>query len=172
MDFRPGWLRERKQHIRNVPRKTQWFESTTRLQTGGCKKSMLYVKTVVKPSTIPNIGLGLFADEDIAKGQLIWRFLTGFDLCFSEEDLLTLHPVLQKYVKKYAFLSIEGTSKGLWVFSSDNDKYQNSDMNRKNIGELKGSNPFTDDIVALRDIRRGEELFSYYQEWDGQEHDF
>ena len=39
---------------------------------------MLLVKTKIGPSKIA--GIGLFADEFIAKGTPVWKFEPGFDL--------------------------------------------------------------------------------------------
>lgn len=41
---------------------------------------MLNVKASVKPSPIN--GLGLFADEDIKKGTITWKYNPRFDISF------------------------------------------------------------------------------------------
>jgi uncharacterized protein len=127
---------------------------------------MLLVHTIVKKSNIPNAGLGLFAAEDISKDRVVWKFVDGFDQVFSDEQLEILPDIAKDFIKLYAFRSIWGDSKGLWILSSDNDKYQNSCEVNKNIGEQLNSSTFTDDIIALRDIENGEELLSLYSEWD------
>ena len=127
---------------------------------------MLLINTIVKPSNIPNAGLGLFTMEDISKDQVVWKFVDGFDQAFSDKQIELLPNAAINFIKFYAFRSIRGESKGLWILSSDNDKYQNSCELNKNIGELLNSSTFTDDIIALRDIRKGEELLSLYSDWD------
>ena len=46
---------------------------------------MLFVKTRVLPSRIH--GLGLFADEDIPKDTILWKFTSEFDLKFTKEQI-------------------------------------------------------------------------------------
>ena len=43
---------------------------------------MLYVKTKIGQSKIH--GMGLFADQFIKKGTIIWKFTPGFDLKFTK----------------------------------------------------------------------------------------
>ena len=46
---------------------------------------MLYVKTKIRLSKVH--GIGLFADENIPKGTVIWRFTPGFDLKFTDDQI-------------------------------------------------------------------------------------
>jgi hypothetical protein len=44
---------------------------------------MLLVKTVSKPSALH--GTGLFADEFIPEGTVLWRFVVGKDNAYAKE---------------------------------------------------------------------------------------
>ncbi len=60
---------------------------------------MMYVKTKICSSKIH--GLGLFADELIPKGTIIWKFSPGFDLKFSKEQIRKFPKQVQDYLKTY-----------------------------------------------------------------------
>jgi len=62
---------------------------------------MLKVKTYLDISTIPNIGIGLFADERIDGGTVIWDFVEGLDFVISNSDLSKLPSLEQDFIKKY-----------------------------------------------------------------------
>jgi SET domain-containing protein len=81
---------------------------------------MLFVKTKVLPSKIH--GLGLFADEFIPKGTIIWKFTPGFDLKFTKEQIKSVPKQVQEYLETYCWLSKKS---GKYCFSSDNGKYFN-----------------------------------------------
>jgi hypothetical protein len=84
----------------------------------------------------------------------------------SIHEINTLPEIAKNFIYKYAFLSKKGESKGLYILSGDNDKYQNSSNELKNIEELTNSNPYTDNIITTRNINKNEELISSYEEWD------
>ncbi len=46
---------------------------------------MLLVKTKIGQSKIH--GIGIFAEQFIPKGTVIWKFMSGFDLKVSKEQL-------------------------------------------------------------------------------------
>lgn len=62
---------------------------------------MLFVKTKIAPSNIH--GIGLFADQFISKGALVWKFTPGFDLKFTSEQILKFPDLLQLYIYKYSW---------------------------------------------------------------------
>jgi hypothetical protein len=51
---------------------------------------MLLVKTKIGPSAIQ--GIGLFADQFIAKGTHLWEFTPGLDVQITFTQLKTLSP--------------------------------------------------------------------------------
>ena len=121
---------------------------------------MLFVKTKVAKSKIH--GLGLFAEEFVSKGALIWRFTPGFDLRFSREEILEFPRLLQDYLSKYAWKSKKS---GLYCFASDNDKYCNHCDDPNALSEYIAGE---EEVVtkAVRDIYRGEEITENYSTFE------
>ncbi|MDA0712979.1 MAG: SET domain-containing protein, partial [bacterium] len=81
---------------------------------------MLLVKTSVGPSNIS--GLGLFADQFIEKGTIIWQLSEPLDLVLAKELVQNL-PLLAKQT----FLKHSYFSKKLekYILSFDNDRFTN-----------------------------------------------
>jgi len=115
---------------------------------------MYCVKTYVDKSPIH--GLGVFAGEDIAKGTKVWEFVDGFDRTISEEDVLKLPQQAQDYLDTYAYMA-----DGKFCLCGDHGIYTNH-SETPNSGSDNGS----DYQVALRNIKKGEEITSDYREFD------
>jgi hypothetical protein len=122
---------------------------------------MLMVKTIVKESTIPGAGLGLFADEFIKKGTVTWRFCPNFDQILHEEDLLRLSIPARYQFLKYCYKSKEDDH---YVLCGDDERFINHSDNPNIVDELiPEKEPFS---IAERDINPGEELFCNYFDFD------
>lgn len=118
---------------------------------------MLIVKTQLKYSEIH--GLGCFADEDIKKGQIVWRFDEGIDLIFTEEQLKQLPSSFKEFLKVYAYSPMSEAEK-TYILCADHARHMNHSEN-PNLDETpEGLN------VALRDIKKGEELTCNYKQFD------
>jgi len=116
---------------------------------------MLCVRT--KTGMSPIHGIGLFADEPIAKGTVIWKFLPGFDLALTPEQILSFPKLVQIYLYKYTYKDIKTKE---YYFCSDDAKYFNhSESPNTYNGETKESEEAT---IAARDIAIGEELTADY----------
>lgn len=111
---------------------------------------MLYVKTKIGPSNIH--GIGVFADQFIPKGTVIWKFTPGFDQKFTREQILSFPEILQIYIYKYSWKSSKSK---LYCFSSDNGKYFNHSDNSNTISQYQDDE---EEVVttATRDIPIGE----------------
>ena len=59
---------------------------------------MLLVKTRLAPSTIH--GIGLFADEFIPKGTEVWKFVPGFDLALSVDEVESLPEMAKAWIEQ------------------------------------------------------------------------
>ena len=125
---------------------------------------MLYVKTKVLPSKIQ--GLGLFADEFIPKGTVIWKFTPGFDQKFTREQILSFPKQVQVYLAKYAWLS---SKSNLYCFSSDNGKYFNHSSDPNVRSEYKEGGEEEVVTTAIKDIQVGEEITDDYSNFEEQE---
>jgi len=117
---------------------------------------MMQVKTKIGQSKIQ--GTGLFADEFIPKGTVIWKFTPGFDLKFTEEEIDNFPIQVQEYLESYMWLSKKS---GKYCFSSDNGKYFNHSKNPNSLSEYYDDE---EEVLtkAIRDIEIGEEITDDY----------
>lgn len=113
---------------------------------------MLLVKTYLDRSPIH--GLGVFAAESIRKGTKIWRFVEGFDRCFTPKQFAKLPKPARDYLKDYAY-RVDGEI----LFTVDNDHYINH--SEKPNTYLKGG--YT---IAAANIAKGVEITNDYREFD------
>ena len=121
---------------------------------------MLFVKTRVLPSRIH--GLGLFADEDIPKDTILWKFTSEFDLKFTKEQIRKFSKQVQEYLETYCWLSKKS---GKYCFASDNAKYFN---HSKNPNSLSAYYKNEEEVVtkAIQDIQKGEEITDNYSTFE------
>lgn len=120
---------------------------------------MLLVKTTVKESTVPNIGWGLFAGQDISKGDLIWELNAAVDKVIPVVKMKYLSDIETEYLKKYAY-----RAGNYMILCSDDGKYINH-SDTPNVDDLI-DNHDRSITIANRDIKAGEELFSNYAAFD------
>lgn len=122
---------------------------------------MLLVKTSLRPSPIH--GFGLFADEFIPRGTVVWRFVPGFDARLSREAVDALHPVARAFWEHYGYLS---EVSGEHVMCLDDARFYNhsDDPNTDGI-ELDDTDGEGGD-VATRDIHPGDEITYDYRVGD------
>jgi SET domain-containing protein len=126
---------------------------------------MLLVKTRIGPSIIH--GTGLFADEPIPKGTMVWRFTPGFDLTFTNEQLLGFAPLVQIYIYKVGWRSKKS---GRYCFSSDDGRFFNHSNEPNCLSEYRDGEEEAV-TIARRDIAAGEEMTDDYSsfEYDGND---
>jgi len=117
---------------------------------------MLYVKTKVLPSKIH--GLGLFADEFIPKGTVVWRFMPGFDQRFTREQILAFPELLQTYLYTYVW---KNKKSGFYIFCADGGKYFNYSKDSNCFSDYRDNE---EEVVttAIKDIQIGKELTDNY----------
>mgnify|MGYP001583380590 CR=1 FL=1 len=118
---------------------------------------MLTIKTKIGPSKIQ--GIGLFADEEIPKGTIVWKFNPLIDISLSKEELKKLSKESKEQIKKYAYL--DKYSKKYVLCGDDGRFFNHSDSpNCDGNSENKIINNIT---TALRSIKNGEELTVNYK---------
>ncbi len=128
-----------------------------------CKEnqnSMFLINTFIKKSSIA--GIGVFAGENVKKGDIINTFVEGFDRRYTEEDLRALPPKASEYLRHYSY----GGRDGYIYFPGDNDRFVNHSATPNTETLANG------DVVALRDIRKGDEITCDYKDFqDAAWHD-
>jgi uncharacterized protein len=121
---------------------------------------MLMVKTRLGQSAIE--GLGLFAEEDIPKGTVTWRFVPGFDQTFAPAEIESLPDAARAEMLRYTYLH---TRTGKYVACLDNARFMNHSDVPNTMGAYHGPDDEGYDI-ATRDIAKGEELTCDYRLFD------
>lgn len=116
---------------------------------------MLLVKTCVRQS--PLHGLGLFAEEDIPAGTILWRFEPLLDRLIREAELDTLPEEVARFIDIY---SEHFPDLGVLVLSGDNDRYTNH-SDSPNTEVILPNGPEAR-VRAVRDILAGEEITCDY----------
>ena len=115
---------------------------------------MLRVDAKVKKSPIHS--KGLFADQDIKEGTVVWEFDPDTDLHIPAKFLQGLEKKVLDYVDFF------GSREGNHVFlDGDDARY----MNHSREPNVK-TGPGRDSMYAVRDIKKGEELLCDYREFD------
>jgi uncharacterized protein len=117
---------------------------------------MLLVKTRIEPSPIH--GLGLFADRLIPAGAEVWRFLPGFDLEKTPEEVSAMPAIVQAWFKRFGYLDYH---LGCYIVSVDDARFINH-SDHPNINQDYTIDRYGVDI-ALRDIKPGEEITTDYR---------
>ena len=112
---------------------------------------MFIVHTYIGASPIH--GTGVFAGEDVAAGQAIWRFAPGLDLIVPFDQIENSPKAFRDYMEMYAYVSPQVD--GGMILSCDHAKFLNhsDDPNTEIRGET---------TLARRPINAGEEITCDY----------
>ena len=113
---------------------------------------MLLVKTYLDKSPIH--GLGVFAGEFIRKGTKIWRFVEGFDRCYTPKQFAKLPKPARAFLQNYGY-RVDGEV----LFTVDNDRH----MNHSDKPNTYLHNGY---VIARCNIRKGVEITNDYREFD------
>lgn len=123
---------------------------------------MLIVPTFIDRSAVS--GMGVFAQELIPKGTIIWIYNSVIDQTFSESEWQQLEKQLHAHsfqsIKKYSY-----KERGKYILCNDNAQFMNhsdSDFNISNSSDLNS-------MFATRDIEMGEELLCNYLEYSDED---
>lgn len=109
---------------------------------------MITIKTSLKE--FRGKGIGLVSEQFVKKGQIVWVFNSKIDICFNKkeipEELSNFFDTYGVEYKEKIFLSI------------DNARFINhsKNPNTKSLGLFKEN-------IAIRDIKRGEEITIDYE---------
>lgn len=120
---------------------------------------MLTVKT--KLGISPIHGIGLFAGQFIAEGEIVWKFNPLIDIRFPSEEMDQLADEAREQIRKYSYRE-EATR--LYVLCGDDARFFNHSSTPNCIDIIHGT---AEDVTrTLRDIYPGEELTCNYMMFD------
>jgi len=124
---------------------------------------MILIKTKLKPSELN--GIGVFSEEFIPKGKLLWKFNSDFDLVLPREQVDQLSDAAKEQFLHYAYLS---KKTGRYVLCSDDSRFFNHQDQANTICEVPPNSASGEALYcfAVRDIYKGEELTNNYRDFD------
>ena len=116
---------------------------------------MMLIRNYVASSTIE--GIGIFAGQNIKKGERIWGFHPLLDRSIPLEEVKTLPAHVQEFLYRYGYES--KWEPGMLMSETDNGRFMNH--------SLAPNTDFAhaDAGYALRDVAEGEELTCDYREF-------
>lgn len=117
---------------------------------------MFLIKRKLAPSTLH--GIGVFADEDIPKGAIVYRHTPELDIQLTDEQFRALEQAEQETILHYGY---RDKRTGLYRLDHDDIRFVNDSRN-PNIGYEEDSG----NIIALREIAHGEELTQSYADFE------
>ena len=121
---------------------------------------MLLVKTKLDVSPIH--GIGLFADQPIARHTIVWQFSRLIDLVITKEEIEELAAEAREQIRKYSYRDIHS---GLYVLCGDDARFFNHSEN-PNCLDTYDSPDGEGVTFACREIAAGEELTCDYGLFD------
>ncbi len=104
--------------------------------------------------------MGVFSEEFIGSGSLVWSLHRGFDLAIDPKSLNALPTPARTQIEKYAYLNPDD---GLLYLCADDARFMNHSSTPNTHSGVVDGNEVT---LASRDIQPGEELTCDYAEFD------
>ncbi|MFA4960445.1 MAG: SET domain-containing protein [Candidatus Pacearchaeota archaeon] len=115
---------------------------------------MFHVKIKLSESKIH--GIGLFANEDISKGKIVYSINEKLDLLLTEKNFLKLLDDEKCTIKHYGYFD---KNRKIWHLSFDDIRFCNHSVN--------GNITIEDNkLIAVRDIRKNKEITQNYGEFE------
>jgi SET domain-containing protein len=105
-------------------------------------------------------GIGLFADEFIPRGTLVWEFDPDFDPVLPLDIVrarAAIDPLFAAYAARYSYE--EKRSPGLITFNLDDSRFMNDSPNPSLYVDEHGRS------FAARDLQVGDELTNRYEDF-------
>jgi uncharacterized protein len=122
---------------------------------------MIHIK--YKLETSPLHGIGLYADEYISKGALIYTASPLLDLNISEEQFDMLDEKEKQEVRWWGF---SDPVTGAWHVDFDVTRFINHSLDATVAQDPSRTDAY---LVAVRNIEAGEELTQNYLEFESEE---
>lgn len=110
----------------------------------------MIIKTSLKESK--GKGIGLFSEENIKKGKVIWVFNPIVDIIINKKDI-------PKKAKEFYDIYSVDYGKDKLMINTDNARFINHSKNPniKSLGKKKEN-------IAIKNIKKGEEITMNYEE--------
>src|SRR3989344_1491136 len=122
---------------------------------------MIHIKYKLDRS--PFHGIGLFADESIVKGTLIYTASPLLDVNITQEQFDSLSDKEKKEIKWWGFKIESG---GVWHVDFDVSRFINYSYEPTVTQDKSHTDAY---LVATRDVKTGEELTQNYLEFESSE---
>lgn len=119
---------------------------------------MIHIK--YKLNTSDKHGIGLFADEDIKKGQLIYTASPLLDVNITQAQFDSLSDKEKEEIRWWGF-KIE--DEGVWHVDFDVSKFINHSYEATVTQDAGHKDAY---LIATRDVKKGEELTQNYLEFE------
>ncbi len=107
-------------------------------------------------------GIGLFADQDIPKGTVTWRFMGDFDRQLTKGEIDGLPEPARSNLLDHTYLD---AASGLFVLCADNARFMNH-ADEPNTAGVHAPGAIEGYDIAIRDILAGEEMTCDYRTFD------
>jgi SET domain-containing protein len=114
---------------------------------------MITIKTKLDKSSIA--GIGLFADQDILKGEVVWKMNSLSVLKITPNEYNNLSQIEKDFIKEKDYFWVD--EHGNYIIPIDDSRFINHSCN-PNIIDLDDNT-----CVASKDIKREEELTIDYK---------
>ncbi len=122
---------------------------------------MIHIKYKLDKSV--SHGIGLFADEDMKAGQLVYTASPILDLNITQEQFDSLDDKEKEEIRWWGF-KIE--DEGIWHVDFDVSKFINHSYDATLTQDPKHKDAY---LIATRDVKVGEELTQNYLEFESTE---
>ncbi len=115
---------------------------------------MFIVQTSLRVSPIH--GIGVFTEEPIQKGQVVWQFDRRVDIVIPVDQMKDFPQAVQDYLKRLAYVEGQNGHR-VMILCADNAKFVNHSDDPNLVDTPDGARE-----LAARDIVMGEELTCNY----------
>ena len=114
----------------------------------------MLVRTKLDKSSIA--GIGLFAEEAIKAGTVVWKFQPKLDLLLTKDEVNELADAAKEQFLNYAYFD---ESYGKYLLCGDDARF----FNHSDDPNCANGDGDEDTTIAARDIEKGEELTCNYK---------
>lgn len=122
---------------------------------------MIHIKYKLGKSKLH--GIGLFAEENLKKGQVIYTASPLLDVDISKQQFNSLDEKEQREIKYWGFWD---EPNNVWHVDFDNSKFINHSFEPTLTQDSKHKDAY---LVTTKNIKKGEELTQNYLEFETEE---